>query len=355
MEILLLILKIIDIVLLVILGVALALLLYVLFFPVLYKGNFSADRTGEKKNFYGNVRLRILGLVGIYAKVDESGVNAVMKILWIKKVLAGSAEESGAKHAGNGDNDVKADAGRDKPGAEGKSADGVKNEKDNAGRDKPGAESETGSGVKKEIKNSEKSVSGANSNSESFNVSDEDGESMKTADFEPETSDKEIKKGFLERLHDRIEGLINKLSALSVILDEEKKAVELFLKRKSTKYTLERLKIKVPKLLKHILPRKLNGNLCVGFDDPSKTGYLCAVMGMIYGTYGENFDFEADFEEERFEGEVSFSGHIIPAYPVAIALSLYFSRKVRLCIGNLKLLYAESVKKLDKAKETMIN
>ncbi len=322
MEILLLVLKIMGIVLLSVLGIVLILLLYVLLFPILYKGNFTADRIGEEQDFRGYVKVRILGFVRIYAKLDENGMSAVMKFLWIKKALYGEVSEN--------------DAGVEKQ------CDATLKE-DGSGA---GKESEKVSGGEKEIKLNMES-------SELFE--DEVNKEKEELKSESEASGKKKRKGFFERMQSKIENIVEELSRLSDLFDEEKNAVELFLKRKSTKYTIDRLKIKIPKLLKHILPRSLTGNLFAGFDDPSKTGYLCAVMGILYGIYGGNFEFEADFEEERLEGDVTFSGNIIPVYPIFNILSLHFSKKVRLCIKNLKVLRDETLKRVDKARETMIN
>ena len=64
------------------------------------------------------------------------------------------------------------------------------------------------------------------------------------------------------------------------------------------------------RLLKFLRPKKLTGNLHFGFEDPSVTGKVLAVLGALYPFYGEHIRINPDFENEIFEGDVLVKGNI---------------------------------------------
>lgn len=138
------------------------------------------------------------------------------------------------------------------------------------------------------------------------------------------------KKSFAEKL----EKLLAKLHSVLEICESEKNEVERFLKRKSTKYTLNILKRDLLRLLGHIRPRRLEGNVEFGFDDPAYTGYTLAALSMFYGIYCENLEVTPDFTEKVLKGRLSCSGRIVLGYVGYIGLDIYLRKQVRLFVKN---------------------
>ena len=83
------------------------------------------------------------------------------------------------------------------------------------------------------------------------------------------------------------------------------------------------------RVLRHIFPRKLNGFVRFGFEDPSVTGMVSGVLGILYAGSEGAFHALPDFEEVCLEGDVSFSGRIIPGYIVFQGLKLLCCRNIR--------------------------
>ena len=53
----------------------------------------------------------------------------------------------------------------------------------------------------------------------------------------------------------------------------------------------------IKSLIFHIKPKKLQGNIRFGLEDPCLTGEILAVAGVFYPLYGEYFTIEPFFED----------------------------------------------------------
>lgn len=174
------------------------------------------------------------------------------------------------------------------------------------------------------------------------------GDNIKSCTTKEETSDEESVK---ESVWVKLDKLIAKLKASWDICMSEKLEIETFFKRKSTKYTLEVLKKAIFNILNHIRPRKLNGSVEFGFDDPATTGYALAALGAFYGLYCDNLEVTPDFLGKTLEADVTVSGRIVLGYLVFIVLSVYIRKKVRMFIRNVMALKDVSLENIEKIKE----
>jgi hypothetical protein len=82
-------------------------------------------------------------------------------------------------------------------------------------------------------------------------------------------------------------------------------------------------------ILKHILPRKLKGNLTYGTGDPALTGELMGGIAVFLARYGRDLRIYPDFENKRIEGTAGLSGRISLICPAAAAVRLIIDKKVR--------------------------
>lgn len=90
------------------------------------------------------------------------------------------------------------------------------------------------------------------------------------------------------------------------------------------------------RLLKHIAPRKIEGRVKVGFEDPSITGRLTGLAAMCLQLYRNRVSFEPVFEEKVFEGELRFRGHLCLFPFVWAALKLYLDKNIKFMIKTVK-------------------
>ena len=102
-----------------------------------------------------------------------------------------------------------------------------------------------------------------------------------------------------------------------------------FLQMDDTKQALIFLKGKGFLVLRHMLPVKIQGNLHFGFEDPSITGQVLAVAGMVYPLYGKTFRIIPDFEQQILEGEVNLKGRVFGGYLLLQAWQIYRCKEIR--------------------------
>jgi hypothetical protein len=107
------------------------------------------------------------------------------------------------------------------------------------------------------------------------------------------------------------------------------------------------------KLVKHVKPQKLSGELTLGMEDPAITGYICAVMGIFYDDYLEAFEFTPDFTEKKLEGNARASGRLLIGYIIYLALNMYLKKQVRYCIKNIGILKASMLGRIDEIKSAV--
>ena len=124
---------------------------------------------------------------------------------------------------------------------------------------------------------------------------------------------------------------------LEKICDKIKKVKKL-LKSEQMKRTKAWIWKEIKALVFHIRPKKLQGNLQFGMDDPCLTGEILAVLGVFYPLYGEYFTIEPFFEKQILEGEVSFRGRIYGIYFVLLAWHIFQNRDLRFIIKKFKYL-----------------
>lgn len=93
-------------------------------------------------------------------------------------------------------------------------------------------------------------------------------------------------------------------------INEKKDDILDFLKDSNTKEAFSSAKKYALSLLKHIKPRKLNGYLKFGFDEPDTTGKLLGVVAMMYPLYKDCIHVYPDFEQRVFEGQASGKGRV---------------------------------------------
>ena len=102
-----------------------------------------------------------------------------------------------------------------------------------------------------------------------------------------------------------------------------------FLQMDDTKQALIFLKGKGFLVLRHMLPVNIQGNLHFGFEDPSITGQVLAVAGMVYPLYGKTFRLIPDFEQQVLEGEVNLKGRVFGGYLLLQAWQIYRCKEIR--------------------------
>lgn len=89
-------------------------------------------------------------------------------------------------------------------------------------------------------------------------------------------------------------------------------------------------KKKMSRLLRHISPRKLQGKITFGSEDPSVTGAVLAVLGMTIPLHQNRVEILPVFENRNLlEGQVCMKGRIYGIVLLMTALELYFNKNIK--------------------------
>ena len=83
------------------------------------------------------------------------------------------------------------------------------------------------------------------------------------------------------------------------------------------------------KLVRYVLPKKVQGRIHFGFDDPYDTGQVLTVVSPFYGLYARTLTLEPDFTGTALDGELHFKGRIALWYPLWTAARLFISKDFR--------------------------
>ena len=103
---------------------------------------------------------------------------------------------------------------------------------------------------------------------------------------------------------------LEKLQETVLKIKEKKDLVMEFLHEETTKKTVAGTFRTIKKVILHILPVSIRGNIIYGSGDPASTGKAFAVLGILYAKYGESLTVLGDFEEKRLEAELQIKGRI---------------------------------------------
>ena len=88
-------------------------------------------------------------------------------------------------------------------------------------------------------------------------------------------------------------------------------------------------------LRKHILPRKIVGNITYGFNDPALTGQTLAIVSAITPLYRGKFKVIPVFDQTILAGDILMRGHVLGFTLLRIAWSVYRNKDIKEIIHHL--------------------
>jgi hypothetical protein len=144
-------------------------------------------------------------------------------------------------------------------------------------------------------------------------------------------------KSILQRLpksmYDRIRRIYKAVRDRYRMISEKKQWMKSFLDNEDNRKTLRLLKRQGFRLVRHVFPYRLKGELRFGFDDPYTTGQILTWISPFYGLYAGKINLIPVFEEKALDGELSLKGRIrlgtILVLVVRVLLNKNFRRLLR--------------------------
>ena len=318
LHIILAILKITGIVLAVLLLLVLLLLLICLFGPFRY--HVQLQKTGGWKEAKVCAAVRwIFGAVSVEGGYESGKTVVILRILWIKKYLAGEQTHSASEKTE-----------REKtPGKKKKSertAENKSQSKKTAKEQLPEKENRH----QKQDQSQEESLPEPvgipeNQPHRSWHAAEETENIKKTQHLPSFSGIRDKTAAFFRRLYKGVQDLINSLCEKQKEMGESIR----FLRSQTTKEVFQILKEHIFYLLHHIRPRKAKGNLHYGFEDPSLTGQLSGILYLLLPARWNCVVLQPDFENQVLEGELYLAGHIRVCHIVKVALQIFFDKKLK--------------------------
>lgn len=307
LHILFLILKIIGIILAVILGLILLVICIVLFVPICYKADLHGSGNARELTVHAKVSW-LFGLIKAVFALENGKTDLSVRIAWKKF----------------GDSDPVEDKAEDrieeKPKPEKKSVMQEKQVIQGEEKQDDTTNRITDKAVEDQTEKAEKSEQTAKTRPESTEKKQRKKKDRK------EDSDSASK---IEQITEKIKCTYHKFCDKINEITEKKDKMSDFLTDETHKNAFLKLKNEAFHLLKKLKPKKIQGEITFGFENPSLTGRLLAWISMIYPWIGEHTDITPDFEHRTLSGDLSIRGRLYVITPVVTAIRLILSKAVR--------------------------
>lgn len=146
-----------------------------------------------------------------------------------------------------------------------------------------------------------------------------------------------------EKIRTSIQNLIVKLQDIWNNVETWKQKIEKWIQRFQSypgkRELVQLMKKELLYIIRRIRPGKLEIDLEMGLDDPSKTGQILgiyAILTSIWGCKGYSLQLEPDFEKKILEGHVDLKGRIALYAIVFPAIRIYFNKRVQKLIKDIK-------------------
>ena len=107
--------------------------------------------------------------------------------------------------------------------------------------------------------------------------------------------------------------------------------IKTFITADTTKKAYHYGKKIIIKLLRHILPKKIRGDIEFGFERPDMTGRVLGYIAMTFGTFNINpkhIAIHPDFENQVFRGNIKMKGHFLFGKTIYLILRLYCNKEI---------------------------
>lgn len=307
LHILFLILKIIGIILAVILGLILLVICIVLFVPICYKADLHGSGNARELTVHAKVSW-LFGLIKAVFALENGKTDLSVRIAWKKF----------------GDSDP------------------VENKAEDRVEEKPKPEKKAVMQEKQVIQGEEKQDDTTNRITDKAveDQTEKAEKSEQSAKIHPENTEKKQRKkkdrkedsdsaSKIEQITEKIKCTYHKFCDKINEITEKKDKISDFLTDETHKNAFLKLKNEAFHLLKKLKPKKIQGEITFGFEDPSLTGRLLAWISMIYPWIGEHTDITPDFEHRTLSGDLSIRGRLYVITPVVTAIRLILSKAVR--------------------------
>ncbi|WP_207645504.1 DUF2953 domain-containing protein [Marvinbryantia formatexigens] len=144
---------------------------------------------------------------------------------------------------------------------------------------------------------------------------------------------------FFEKIKNSFRLFLEKIRNIRQSIEKLKSRLEYYKKLwydVHTQEALQHVKKEIRYLLRHYFPKKIEGNVLFGLDDPADTGQLLGILSILQVAAGNRIIVEADFTKPVLEGRIFLKGHIRACHMVKTVLALLLDKHVRITIKRIR-------------------
>lgn len=335
---LLLLLKIIGIILAILLGLLLLILALVLFVPVRYRGRV----VRKPEQFFMNAKISwLLSIVNVKVKYVEKEIVYQLSILGIPFLRSDKPRNPKTR---------KEKIKKTKKVKKVKQPRTKENNKEQVIQTEQITQTEQNIQSEQitQIEQIPQSAQGVQSEQASSDTATK----VVTVNSEKETSNQdskatreEKKESFFTKIQNKIrkirDTIVKTVKTIKALWAKPAAIKELLL-REDSKIAVVFALGEFKRFIKHIKPTKLKGTIIYGSGDPCSTGQILGLFSILYARYGELLSITPDFEEKRFECDVTFKGRIRVITLLRSLLRLLTHKELKLLIAEFKKIGSET-------------
>ena len=112
-------------------------------------------------------------------------------------------------------------------------------------------------------------------------------------------------------------------------LEHKRQSVLAFIENEENQKSFRLIKRQLMRVLRHIFPRKLSGQVTFGVEDPYLMGQILSVAAFLYPVYGKMIDLTPVMDANALDGELSFRGRVQIGVLALMALRIWMDKNVR--------------------------
>ena len=140
---------------------------------------------------------------------------------------------------------------------------------------------------------------------------------------------------FITGIKEKIRRMLRHLKGIAKKIRSGKaqwETIRAFLQDEENKTAFRLAKRQIFSIIRHVLPRKLEGKVRFGLGDPYMTGRVLTWISPFYGLYGRHVQVIPEFQETCLEGELKMRGHIRFGTLLFLAFRMLQNKNIRLWI-----------------------
>lgn len=135
-------------------------------------------------------------------------------------------------------------------------------------------------------------------------------------------------KARIHRISQRLKGIAGKFRQGKARWE----TIRAFIRDEENKKAFRLAKKQIFAVIRHVLPRKLEGKVHFGFDDPYTSGQVLTWISPFYGLYGRHVQVIPDFLEPCLEGELKLKGRIRLGTLLFLVFRMLQNKQIRLWV-----------------------